>query len=170
MGATGVYMSMKETKKMILKDYNFSNDKRIVKTISHANGKGGMWIFLEVDDKIQGKYFTIEFAKMSHKSGETIYRQYNFEEHPYFYDVPENWLNKVSANSKTGKDWIEKVRKIYSFDLQPGLKFKKSGTEEIWETVYNYSPKFYVVKDPSGKVWKMDKDLLTDYFLRNELK
>lgn len=170
MGTSGVYLSMAETKKMIIKDFAFDNDSRKVSVASSANGKGGIWILLDVLEKnINKKYFYIQFVKMSHKNGETFYKYIGYEDGPYNYDVPLNWLNKIVPETNIGKEWVEKVRKYNSFNLIPGMKFKKVDTGDVWTTSFDYSKKFYGVRDPSGKLFKMDKDLLFWYYMEGNL-
>jgi len=87
MGATGVYKSMSETKKMILGDYNFKSEKGVSEVLKHTNGKGGMWILRKISLFEKNKTFlTIDFIKMSHKNGETVYREYNVDSGPCYYD------------------------------------------------------------------------------------
>ncbi len=167
MGATGVYKSMSDTKKMILGDYNFKSEKGISEVLKHTNGKGGMWILRKISLFEKNKTFlTIDFIKMSHKNGETVYREYNFESHPYYYDCPIEWIDMITPESVDGINWVERVKRIQSIKIVPKMQIKFA--QKDFETLYPLTNKFWAVRNLSeNKVYKLDKELIMNSILES---
>lgn len=167
MGATGVYQSMAETKKMILRDYSFKNDLLESSVLKNASGKGGMWIFRKIiQPQIEKTFYTIDFIKMSHRNGETVYREYNFESGPCYYDCPIRWLNFIVPETKYGIEWVEKVKKIQDLKIVPGMNVKFGNREFV--TINQMTNKFWCVKSISeNKIYKLDKENIINYLLEN---
>lgn len=171
MGATGVYMSMADTKKMILRDYSYNTDKGMSTVLKSRNGKGGMWILRKIHlyhgDEVKKSFLTIDFIVMSHKNGETVYREYNVDSGPCYYDCPIEWLDLITVESKFGIDWMNKVKRIHNLKIVPNTKFKFSQKE--FETLYPLTNKFWAVKNLlENKVYKMDKELIMNILLEVE--
>lgn len=160
MGTTGIECSMIEAKKVVIKDFSFKNENLSSEVLKTAIGKGGIWILRQIESKENGKYFTIDFVKMSHEKGWTYYKEINFEMGPYFYDCPISWLDKLTPYSEDGRKWIEKVRKINSLVLVPGIKivFCKVG----YTLDFVLSPKFWRVTREDGRVFKLSKENILD--------
>ena len=168
MGTTGIYKSMTETKKMILQDMEYTNASGTVsKVVSSSPGKGGMWILRKIT-KPDSEFFYIDFVKMEHKAGMTYYKEIGYDIHPYFYDCPLNWLNKIPAPiENSAKEWIENVKKHHSFNLVRGMTFEHDSRN--WVTCVEWTKKFWTVQRDDGKVFKMNKEMLFDYFLQGKL-
>lgn len=168
MGTTSVRMSMNDTKKMLVKDFCYSNDKYISKVISHANGIGGFWILRIVTNiKEMSEYFDIVFVMMSHRSGETSYKEIGYEMFPYASDVPLRWLEKVSPVTQEGKDWVAYVKRVQSVVIQSGKEIIFDGKR--FKLVGEMSRKFwYVTEMESGKMYKLSKENIVDSILKEE--
>lgn len=156
MGTTGIPQSMADTKKMLLKEFSYTNEKCVSEVLKSRSGKGGMWIFRKIVSKEFGEYFTVDFIKMEHEKGWTYYKEMNYEIHPFYYDCPVSWLDSLKPTSETGIEWIEKVKKIQSIVLKSGMKIKFNKME--YELLYELSATFWVVRREDLKVFKLSKE------------
>ncbi len=171
MGATGVFKSMADTKKMILRDYSYNTDKGMSTVLKNRNGKGCMWILRKIhvyhQDEIKKSFLTIDCIVMSHKNGETVYREYNVESGPYYYDCPIEWLDLITVESECGIEWMNKTKRIHNLKIVPNTKFKYNQKE--YETIYPLTNKFWLIRNLSeNKTYKLDKDLIMDSLLKAE--
>ena len=156
MGTTGIQQTMAEAKATILREFSFKNDKCESIVLKNRSGKGGLWIFRKIISNENGEYFTVDFIKMEHEKSWTYYKEMNFEIHPYFYDCPITWLDQLTPHSESGKEWIEKVRKVQSIVLKRDLKVLFDNVE--FTLLYELTPTFWAVQRKDGKVFKMRKE------------
>ena len=152
MGSTGIMKSMAETKKMLIKDFTFSNEKLTSTVLGQANGAGGMWILqgLEFKDD-RGKFTSAIFVMMNHYRGETIYKEISIDSGPSYYDCPESWLNRITPQGEWGIGWMEKARNVHrvkKIQIVPGMKFTFHGRE--CETRYKYNTHSWAIMMPEG--------------------
>lgn len=166
MGTTSVRMSMIETKKMIVNEFSYSNDRIVSKVLSHANGSGGMWILRNVVEiKEMKEYNDIIFVKMEHRNGETSFKEISYEMHPYLFDVPLKWLEQVSPQSKEGIEWCEMVKRIQNVSLSYGIEFVFN--ERKFKLIDEISKKYWrVIEIGSGKAYKLSKENIVDSILK----
>lgn len=159
MGWTGVYMDMKSTKTMILKDMNFSGATCTSKVIGHANGRGGLWILREIshinkDPHPNHVYVTATFVKIERKKGETFYKEIDIDCHPYYYDCPSSWLNRIQTQYDMGKEWLEKAKKIadaMKIEIKHGQTFRHNSVD--WTVEYKYSSQKWACRTSQGKLY-----------------
>lgn len=166
MGTTSVRMSMADTKKMVVKEFCYSNDRIVSKVLSHANGSGGMWILRNVVViKEMKEYNDIIFVKMEHRNGETSFKEISYEMHPYFFDVPLRWLEQVAPQSKEGIEWCEMVKRIQNVSLSYGIEIVFS--ERKFKLLDEISKKYWRVQDvDTRKVYKLSKENIVDSILK----
>ena len=165
MGWTGVCMDMAMTKKMVLKDMEWSSEKGSSKVLAHANGRGGLWILREIvinekrdydEFDVGGPYVTATFVKMEHKKGETFYKEMDIDVHPYNYDCPSSWLKRIQPQYTMGKEWLEKAVKIadaMKIEIVAGMDFTFNSNQ--WKTEFKYSSVYWACRTSQGKLFKI---------------
>lgn len=154
MGTTGVYMDMASTKKMILKDMDFTGLTLTSKVLSHGNGRGGMWILREIHVIGENPFTTATFVKMGHKDGETYYKEMDIDCHPYFYDCPQSWLARIQPQGQMGMDWLDKAQNyanMMKMEIKAGMQFKYNWS--AWTTEYKYSSQKWACRTSQGKLY-----------------
>ena len=157
MGWTGVYMDMASTKKMILKDMDFTGSKGIYKVVGHANGKGGMWVLQEIvffGELPVTPFITATFVKMDHRKGETTYKEINIDCHPYYYDCPKSWLTRIQPQGEMGMDWLAKAQDYANrmkMEIKAGMHFKYNWRD--WTTEYKYSSQKWACRTSQGELY-----------------
>ena len=162
MGWTGVYMDMASTKKMVLKDMEWSSEKGSSKVLAHANGRGGLWILREIQinksNEYDGRdpYITATFVKMEHKKGETFYKEMDIDVHPYNYDCPSSWLKRIQPQYTMGKEWLEKAVKIadaMKIEIVTGMDFTFNNVK--YKSEFKYSSTYWACRTSQGKLFKI---------------
>lgn len=154
MGWTGVYMDMKSTKAMILKDMNYSGATCTSKVIAHANGRGGLWILREIIPIGKDPFTIATFIKMSSAKGETTYKEMDIDCHPYAYDCPSAWLNRIQPQYSSGHEWLAKAKNhahMMSIEIKAGMPFMYNGID--WKVEYKYSPQKWACRTAQGKLY-----------------
>lgn len=170
MGTTGIKQTMKETREMLVREFSFSKeDGSYSKVLAKAIGKGGLWILREIN-YIESmhipshfKGITATWIKMFHDDGMTYYKEFDIDCHPFQYDVPENWIDRITPSSKDGEEWLAKAKKLsenpkdltgVEFKLQEReMKVLKKIEGTIWWLVFdstrgcNYRMRTSVIKD-----------------------
>lgn len=154
MGWTGVYMDMASTKKMILKDMDFTRSSFTSKVLAHARGNGGMWILREIRENGKDPFVTATFVKMEHSKGETTYKEIDIDCHPYYYDCPQSWLTRIQPQGEMGMDWLAKARDYANrmkMEIKAGMHFKYNWRD--WTTEYKYSSHKWACRTSQGKLY-----------------
>lgn len=154
MGWTGVYMDMASTKKMILKDMDFTRSSFTSKVLAHARGNGGMWILREIRENGKDPFVTATFVKMEHKKGETTYKEIDIDCHPYYYDCPSSWLNRIQPQYPSGHEWLAKAKNhahMMSIEIKAGQTFRHNSVD--WTVEYKYSSQKWACRTAQGKLY-----------------
>lgn len=156
MGATGVYMSMAETKKMILRDMAFTGSKGVYKVIASAGGRGGLWVLREINPFEGDPFVTATFVKMEHRKGETTYKEIDIDMHPYYYDCPQSWLTRIVPQGEMGMEWLERGKKyahVKIIEIKPGMEFHHNSVD--WKVEYKYSAQFWACRTSQGTLYRV---------------
>lgn len=154
MGWTGVYMDLASTKKMILKDMDFTGSSFTSKVLAHARGNGGMWILREIHENGKDPFITATFVQMEHSKGETTYKEIDIDCHPYSYDCPQSWLARIQPQGDMGMEWLEKAKNhalVMSIEIKAGQTFKYNSLD--WTVEYKYSPQKWACRTAQGKLY-----------------
>jgi len=170
MGTTSIKQSMAETRKMLLREFNFNKDaQNYSNVLASARGKGGFWILRDMSNAEDGVVLsgiTATFIKMNFFSGETFYKEIDIEWHPRAYDCPAGWLEQIKVHCEGGMEWMTKARK-YHLSLQKdlsGFKFTMAGVSMaviepmtgIWWKIYDES---------RGSYHKMRDSMIREYLV-----
>lgn len=171
MGATGVKLSLGETKEMIVRDYNFVNNFREgyslrSEVLAKANGKDGVfWLLRRIHgnrpDGTDVDVVTAECVIVKHytKSGETVYKEINIASEPYYYDIPAKWFDKITDKDAGAITWLEQARKsaeatkaLKAIELKPGVKTLICS--DVFTLAYEMTPRKWAVRDAAGKLFR----------------
>jgi hypothetical protein len=146
-------LSAEETRKMLLRDFQFDReDGKFSHVLASAKGKGGFWILTENrwNEKVGDPFIDAilaTFVKMDYGSGMTYFKEIGIECGPCYYDCPKSWLEKVTPISKYGEEWLEKAKAYHSNRQQigKGLKFQYFGT--LYEVEEYHGGSMWIVVD-----------------------
>jgi len=167
MGYTGIRQSVSATKEMLIREYNYENETRkseVLKTHSYGSE---FWILLKVFDKRTSETIvTADVVVMSHKNGETVYKEMNVCIYPYYYNIPESWLSQLTHAHTSGtsfNEWLSATKEFIrrkGLEIVSGFIFEFNGKN--YTTVEKYTNQSWLVKREDGQVFKIKTALIKE--------
>jgi hypothetical protein len=175
MGTTGVYMTADDTRAMLLRDFEYVNQRGFSHVLASAKGAGGFWILREVEYNFNGesfpKHVTATFIKMSSSNGMTYYKEIDVDCGPAYYSCPSSWLNRIQPQSKYGVEWLEtaKAHQMNLVKVTVGTQVTING--DIYTAIeYKGNGKWWVRNESNQRLYQSTSKQIRDILSRTAKK